>query len=170
MPSPNAPWHPQIALTDGDSGDTLRSWTVKGEPLEVAAADGASAGGGAPSGSGQERAAFSAVTNKRMLYLLHAPTTRGGSSGGAPAAAAASAPVELTFQEQYGDIARHLWFGEGLVMVGFRSGRVVVVSPHRWAAAGPGCDSGVRGGGLELAPAGVGSRLRAARAAASTAA
>lgn len=99
----------------------------------MAAADvprGASAGGGTGS---QERVAFSAVTSKRVLYLLHAPGGRGSGGGAAaPAAAAAPPPLELSFLEQYGDIARHLWFGEGLVMVGFRSGRVVVVSPHRW--------------------------------------
>jgi len=44
--------------------------------------------------------------------------------------------MELTFQEHYGAMQRHLWFGDGFVMVGFRSGRVVVVSSARCVRMG----------------------------------
>lgn len=33
--------------------------------------------------------------------------------------------------ESYGNITQHLWFGDGFVLVGFRSGQVVVVSSLR---------------------------------------
>lgn len=47
--------------------------------------------------------------------------------------AVTSAPLELSFLESYGEIARHVWFGDGFVMVGFKSGQVVVVSSLRCA-------------------------------------
>jgi hypothetical protein len=73
-----------------------------------------------------------------VLYLLHP-------AGRSPAAAGgvAAAPLELTFQEQYGAMQRHLWFGDGFVMVGFRTGRIVVVSSARW---GGGYEGGRRDG------------------------
>jgi WD repeat-containing protein 19 len=46
-------------------------------------------------------------------------------------AAVAPAALELAFQEQYGVLQRHLWFGDGCIMVGFRSGHIVVVSTAR---------------------------------------
>ena len=36
------------------------------------------------------------------------------------------APLELGFLEQYGHIMKHLWFGDGYMMLGFRSGQVRV--------------------------------------------
>jgi WD repeat-containing protein 19 len=39
--------------------------------------------------------------------------------------------LELTFQESYGPIAQHLWFGDGFILMGFQSGQVVVVSSIR---------------------------------------
>ena len=40
--------------------------------------------------------------------------------------------MELAFQDSYGAITKHQWFGDGYILVGFRSGQVVVVSSHRW--------------------------------------
>lgn len=31
-------------------------------------------------------------------------------------------PVELTFQEHYGSIRSHLWFGDDMLLIGFASG------------------------------------------------
>lgn len=45
------------------------------------------------------------------------------------------APLELSFQEHYGAMQRHFWFGDGFMMVGFKSGQVVVVSSHRCVVA-----------------------------------
>ena len=33
-------------------------------------------------------------------------------------------PLELAFLEQYGNIQKHLWFGDGYILVGFRTGKV----------------------------------------------
>lgn len=53
---------------------------------------------------------------------------------------ASTVPLELSFMESYGSIAQHLWFGDNYILVGFRSGQVVVVSSLRCAAC---CSSGV---------------------------
>jgi WD repeat-containing protein 19 len=36
--------------------------------------------------------------------------------------------VELSFLESYGPLQRHLWFGDGFMLLGFRTGQVAVVS------------------------------------------
>jgi len=37
-------------------------------------------------------------------------------------------PIVFNFVERYGAIQKHLWFGKGFIMLGFKSGHVVVVS------------------------------------------
>ena len=44
----------------------------------------------------------------------------------------AEQPIELSFQEGYGDIEQHLWFGEGYILIGFTTGVPSMV-------AGPTC-------------------------------
>lgn len=39
-------------------------------------------------------------------------------------------PIELAFQERYGSIVAHRWFGDGYIMIGFSSGYVLVISTH----------------------------------------
>jgi WD repeat-containing protein 19 len=136
----------QVTLTDGDTGDTLRTWQLKAEPQQLAAAEQARGGDGAQvgraSGGGaastklgqysspdqpclypaasacQDAAVFSVITDKRTLHIFR-------HGGGAPL------PAELGFPEAHGALQRHAWLGDGLVMLGFRSGRVVVVSAAR---------------------------------------
>ena len=33
-------------------------------------------------------------------------------------------PLELAFLDDYGPIQKHLWFGDGYILVGFKSGQV----------------------------------------------
>ncbi|CAM9486784.1 unnamed protein product, partial [Phaeothamnion confervicola] len=39
-------------------------------------------------------------------------------------------PIELAFQQKYGTIICHRWFGDGFMLVGFSEGYVAVVSTH----------------------------------------
>ncbi len=39
-------------------------------------------------------------------------------------------PVELAFQQKYGEIASYKWFGDGYMMVGFSKGYVIAISTH----------------------------------------
>jgi len=57
-----------VTLTDGDTGDTLRTWQVKGEPWELAVAEtkeegelaaGAAGGGGGGGGGGSSSSSSS---------------------------------------------------------------------------------------------------------------
>ncbi|KAH8095414.1 hypothetical protein JL720_2712 [Aureococcus anophagefferens] len=39
-------------------------------------------------------------------------------------------PLELAFQQRYGSIVAHQWFGDGFMMLGFSEGFLVVISTH----------------------------------------
>ena len=39
-------------------------------------------------------------------------------------------PMELAFQDKYGKLMQHHWFGEGYLLIGFETGYVVVLSTH----------------------------------------
>jgi hypothetical protein len=39
-------------------------------------------------------------------------------------------PLELAFQDYYGAIMKHIWFGDGYIMLAFKAGYIVVVSSH----------------------------------------
>jgi WD repeat-containing protein 19 len=126
----------QVSLTDGDTGDTLKVWQIKGDPLEIAAAEPRADSSAVAAGGG----GWSALTNARIVYVFSGGGPAGGSSGGGAAGssnrgatAGLGPPLELSFQDKYGAPQRHLWFGDGQVMVGFKGGRVVVVSSARWA-------------------------------------
>ena len=55
-------------------------------------------------------------------------------------------PLELAFQDQYGAIEKHLWFGDGYILVGFKSGNVSAwvgeagrhQEEHEWGGCGGG--------------------------------
>jgi hypothetical protein len=66
-----------------------------------------------------------------MLHLVHLLSCVGCLQGPNDAS---TVPLELSFMESYGSITQHLWFGDGYILVGFRSGQVVVVSSLRCAA------------------------------------
>lgn len=40
-------------------------------------------------------------------------------------------PVELSFQDRYGEILAHQWFGDGYIVLGFASGYVRFTRPRR---------------------------------------
>ena len=39
-------------------------------------------------------------------------------------------PIELAFQQRYGNIIAYKWYGDGYIMIGFSHGFFVVVSTH----------------------------------------
>ena len=39
-------------------------------------------------------------------------------------------PIELAFQQKYGDVVNYKWYGDGYVMIGFSNGYLIVISTH----------------------------------------
>lgn len=58
----------------------------------------------------------SMILGKRTLYLYYLPEP--------------DSPIELGFQQKYGQLIQHKWFKDGLIMLGFSLGFVVVISTH----------------------------------------
>ena len=71
---------------------------------------------------GSTRTRSSLKTKLALIELLRlaAPARRPAPSADAPA------PVELSFQERYGELTGHLWLEGGHVLAGFKSGQVRV--------------------------------------------
>eukprot|EP00879_Flechtneria_rotunda_P026426 GHRR01028175.1.p1 GENE.GHRR01028175.1~~GHRR01028175.1.p1 ORF type:complete len:731 (+),score=226.61 GHRR01028175.1:88-2280(+) len=99
-----------VTISD-QSGDTIKTLNFKGEPLQICVASCKDDRKG-----GAKDSSFSLISSKKVLYIMQASPAVAGN------------PLELSFLESYGPMACHLWFGDGYIMVGFRSGQVVVVS------------------------------------------
>ncbi|XP_055683364.1 WD repeat-containing protein 19 isoform X1 [Lutzomyia longipalpis] len=59
---------------------------------------------------------ISVILGKRTLYLYHLPEP--------------DSPTELGFQQRYGSLLQHKWFGDGYILLGFSLGHVVAISTH----------------------------------------
>ena len=100
------------------NGDTLVQLLLKSEPRELKFAP------EPPNRSGKDNAKkmnqISVNVGGKTLYLYKLgendlpPTERN--------------PLELAFQEKYGKIMQHHWFGDGYLLIGFETGHVVVLS------------------------------------------
>ncbi|KAL0053124.1 hypothetical protein WJX82_001225 [Trebouxia sp. C0006] len=106
----------QVTLTRGSDGETLNTFSVKLDPYEVLFAEKKAEPGQAKQGS----CTLSVNVGKRNLYLITLDAQ----------GQALEQPLELSFQDQYGDIERHLWFGDGYMLLGFSTGNLLVVSTH----------------------------------------
>jgi tetratricopeptide (TPR) repeat protein len=107
-----------LALASGDrtisvsdaAGGHVAQFGLKAEPLSV------SVGRQKTDGSGAGSSVLCVNAGGRSLVLQSLE--------------AGAAPVELSFQEQYGLIQDLVWFGDGYVLVCFKHGHVVSVSSH----------------------------------------
>lgn len=59
---------------------------------------------------------ISMILGKRTLFLYHLPEP--------------DSPTELGFQNRYGNLLQHKWFGDGYILLGFSLGHVVAISTH----------------------------------------
>lgn len=103
-----------VTISHGLSGELLKHTPVKGEPQQLSVSSMKDDRSGR-----REENTFTVVTNKKFLYIINYVPDE--SSKG---------PLELAFQESYGPLQHHLWFGDGFILLGFRSGQVVVISSH----------------------------------------
>mmetsp|Transcript_37661 Transcript_37661/g.118764 ORF Transcript_37661/g.118764 Transcript_37661/m.118764 type:complete len:1376 (+) Transcript_37661:207-4334(+) len=106
----------QITISRPD-GDTIRQMAVKAEPLEIRFSD--------KKDTRTKEQTVSINVGKKTLYLFKLPAGEEGMD-----VAAQEHPIELAFQERYGQIQSHYWFGDGYIIVGFQSGTVVIISTH----------------------------------------
>ncbi|KAL3267293.1 hypothetical protein HHI36_011424 [Cryptolaemus montrouzieri] len=92
-------------------GDTLRIITLRSEPSvlqfsEMKMDDRV--------GSGQNT--VSIIVGKKTLYLFNLLDPEN--------------PIELAFQQHYGNIVAYQWFGDGYILIGFSSGYFIAISTH----------------------------------------
>jgi len=105
-----------VCVTEGSSGETVRSFKVSGEPFDLCVSDKKDDGY-----ARHDENTYSLNVGRRTLYIMQYMHDQEGM---------VEKPMELAFLESYGSIAKHLWFGDGYILVGFRTGKVVVVSSH----------------------------------------
>ncbi|MEW5318051.1 MAG: hypothetical protein WDW38_009304 [Sanguina aurantia] len=101
-----------VTITDGGTGETTRSFVIKGDPVDLCVSDKKDDGY-----SKKEENTYSVNVNRKTIYIMQCTSD-------------SEKPLELAFLEQYGAIQKHMWFGDGYILVGFRNGYIVVVSSH----------------------------------------
>ena len=97
-------------------GEHLLSLSTRGEPGRVATHARREAGGGDGGGRRMETT-LSCVVSKKLLLLA-----RAGSLDAPVTALPPGGLMELAFQEKYGNIVSHEWFGDGYLLMGFSLG------------------------------------------------
>ncbi|KAM4807652.1 WD repeat-containing protein 19 [Rhinophrynus dorsalis] len=101
----------KMITISNQEGDTIRQTSVRMDPSDIQFSvmktdERASAG----------ESTISVVVGKKTLFLfnLNDPDN----------------PIELAFQNRYGTIVSHKWYGDGYIMIGFSLGFFVVISTH----------------------------------------
>ncbi|XP_077157824.1 WD repeat-containing protein 19 isoform X1 [Paroedura picta] len=101
----------RLLTISNHEGDTIRVATVKGEPSDmqfiVMKTDDRTSG---------SESTVSVVIGKKILYLFNFKDPDN--------------PIELQFQQHYGNIVSYKWYGDGYIMIGFSLGFFVVISTH----------------------------------------
>ncbi|XP_074649650.1 WD repeat-containing protein 19-like isoform X1 [Tubulanus polymorphus] len=92
-------------------GDTIRTTSVRADPMEVQFSE----------MKGDERSQMgentvSVVIGRKTLFLYNMNEPEN--------------PVELAFQQRYGNIVAYKWYGDGYIMIGFSHGFFIVISTH----------------------------------------
>ncbi|XP_028657806.1 WD repeat-containing protein 19 [Erpetoichthys calabaricus] len=101
----------KMITVSNHEGDTVRQATVRAEPSEIQFSlmktdERATSG----------ESTVSVVVGKKTLFLLNLNDPDN--------------PIELAFQQRYGNIMSYKWYGDGYIMIGFSQGYFVVISTH----------------------------------------
>eukprot|EP00899_Mesostigma_viride_P009995 jgi/Mesvir1/18998/Mv18958-RA.1 len=107
----------QLTVSQQD-GDTLLQTSLKAEASEICWAD-KKDNDRDRSGSGETT--ISVNVGRACLYIHKL---------GAGPNGAEQEPIEMAFQEKYGKVQCHQWFGDGYILLGFQSGYIVIISTH----------------------------------------
>nr|BAC31673.1 unnamed protein product [Mus musculus] len=101
----------KMITVSNQEGDTIRQTPVKSEPSDIKFS----------MSKTDERISsaentISAVVGKKMLFLFHLNEPDN--------------PVDLEFQQAYGNIVCYSWYGDGYIMIGFSRGTFLAISTH----------------------------------------
>ncbi|KAM4052553.1 WD repeat-containing protein 19 [Anomaloglossus baeobatrachus] len=101
----------KMITISNQEGDTIRQTSVRMEPSDIQFSVMKTDERASPGES-----TVSVVVGKKTLFLfnLNDPDN----------------PIELAFQQRYGSIVSHRWYGDGYIMIGFSLGFFVVISTH----------------------------------------
>ena len=98
-----------------EQGDTMEQTELKHAPREMVFATQKTNGNARDGGATPEsHLSINMGGQSLLLYDLNDPDN----------------PLELAFQQRYGSIVAHQWFGDGFMMLGFSEGFLVVISTH----------------------------------------
>ncbi|XP_043918872.1 WD repeat-containing protein 19 [Protopterus annectens] len=92
-------------------GDTIRQTMVRAEPSDIQFSVMKT-----DERASQGECTVSVLVGKKTLFLFNLSDPDN--------------PVELAFQQQYGNIVSYKWYGDGYIMIGFSLGYFVVISTH----------------------------------------
>ncbi|KAM7326335.1 hypothetical protein ACRRTK_014813 [Alexandromys fortis] len=101
----------KMITVSNQEGDTIRQTPVKSEPSDIKFSTSKT-----DDRISSAENTISAVVGKKMLFLfyLNEPDN----------------PVDLEFQQAYGNIVCYSWYGDGYIMIGFSRGTFLAISTH----------------------------------------
>lgn len=95
---------------NNNEGDTLRIITLRAEPSQITFSDMK-----LDERTGRDNT-VSILVGKRTLFLYNLDDPEN--------------PVELAFQQRYGNVVTYKWFGDGYILLGFSAGYFIAISTH----------------------------------------
>ncbi|KZS07049.1 Outer segment 6 [Daphnia magna] len=91
-------------------GDTVHSASLRSEPSQIQFSE------MKEDERSSSESTISAVVGRRTLILININN--------------AENPLELAFQQSYGNITTYRWFGDGYILIGFSGGYCIAISTH----------------------------------------
>ncbi|XP_051054370.1 WD repeat-containing protein 19 [Phodopus roborovskii] len=101
----------KMITVSNQEGDTIRQTPVKSEPSDIKFSTSKT-----DDRISSAENIISAVVGKKMLFLFHLNEPDN--------------PVDLEFQQAYGNIVCYSWYGDGYIMIGFSRGTFLAISTH----------------------------------------
>jgi len=102
-----------VSITSAATGETVKGFSLKQAPTEIHIANVKGDGKTAK----EYDTSFSINQSGKSVYVME--FNYGGTE---------EKVIDIVLHEGWGNIEKHLWFGDGYILVAFRSGRVVAVS------------------------------------------
>jgi WD repeat-containing protein 19 len=101
----------RILTITNEFGDTMRQTSIKDVPSHLCFSDRKQ-----DVRSQLAESTVSLLLNRKTIYFYNVDDP--------------DSPIELAFQQKYGDIVNYQWYGDGYIMIGFSNGYLIVISTH----------------------------------------